>query len=75
MYKKIGIAICVLFLQNEICVAQVKETTKTEDSSHIKYLQDITIVGRNSKTDYQQMPEIVGVNIYAGKKISAGKLK
>ncbi len=70
MYKKIGIAICVLLLQNEICVAQVKETTKTEDSSHIKYLQDITIVGRNSKTDYQQMPEIVGVNIYAGKKSS-----
>jgi Fe(3+) dicitrate transport protein len=25
-------------------------------------------VGRNSKSDYQQMPEIVGTNIYAGKK-------
>jgi Fe(3+) dicitrate transport protein len=26
------------------------------------------VVGRNSKSDYQQMPEIVGTNIYAGKK-------
>ena len=25
-------------------------------------------MGRNSKSDYQQMPEIVGTNIYAGKK-------
>lgn len=33
-----------------------------------KYLTDINLVGRNSKSDYQQMPEIVGTNIYAGKK-------
>src|SRR5688572_9243093 len=33
-----------------------------------KYLPDITVVGRYSKSDYQQMPEIVGTNIYAGKK-------
>ena len=33
-----------------------------------KYLSDITLVGRYSKSDYQQMPEIVGTNIYAGKK-------
>src|SRR5687768_4657588 len=33
-----------------------------------KFLPDITVVGRNSKSDYQQMPEIVGTNIYAGKK-------
>src|SRR5829696_2618990 len=32
------------------------------------YLSEITIVGRGSKSDYQQMPEVVGVNIYAGKK-------
>lgn len=31
-------------------------------------LPDITIVGRNSKTDFQQLPEIVGTTIYAGKK-------
>ncbi|HYC39314.1 MAG TPA: TonB-dependent receptor [Chitinophagaceae bacterium] len=33
-----------------------------------KYLPDITVVGRHSKSDYQQMPEVVGVSIYAGKK-------
>lgn len=33
-----------------------------------KYLSEITVVGRGSKSDYQQMPEIVGTNIYAGKK-------
>ncbi len=33
-----------------------------------KYLPELTLVGRGSKSDYQQMPEIVGTNIYAGKK-------
>ncbi|MEO6220770.1 MAG: TonB-dependent receptor [Ginsengibacter sp.] len=33
-----------------------------------KYLSEITIVGKDSKSDYQQMPEIVGTSIYAGKK-------
>jgi len=33
-----------------------------------KYLPDITVVGRHSKSDYQQMPEVVGTSIYAGKK-------
>ncbi len=33
-----------------------------------KYLPDITVVGRNSKSDYQQMPEVVGTSIYAGRK-------
>ena len=33
-----------------------------------KYLKEITIVGRGSKSDYQQMPEVVGTSIYAGKK-------
>ena len=30
--------------------------------------EDVTVVGRGSSSDYQQMPEIVGTNIYAGKK-------
>lgn len=42
--------------------------TKETDTTHIKNLPDVTVVGRNSKSDYQQMPEIVGTNIYAGKK-------
>src|SRR5215204_734456 len=35
-----------------------------------KYLPDITVVGRFSKSDYQQLPEVVGTSIYAGKKNS-----
>ena len=40
------------------------------DSIHPKfiYLREITIVGRGSRSDIQQMPEIVGTNINAGKK-------
>jgi Fe(3+) dicitrate transport protein len=33
-----------------------------------KNLAEITVVGRTSKSDYHQMPEIVGTSIYAGKK-------
>ena len=39
-----------------------------KDSAAWKRLPDITVVGRNSKSDYQQLPEIVGTSIYAGKK-------
>ena len=38
------------------------------DTTNWHQLKDVTIVGRNSKSDYQQIPEIVGTNIYAGKK-------
>ncbi len=41
---------------------------KKLDSLHPKNLPEITVVGRGSRHDYQQMPEIVGTNIYAGKK-------
>ena len=35
-----------------------------------KFLPDITVVGRYSRSDIQQMPEVVGTSIYAGKKSS-----
>lgn len=41
---------------------------KKIDTLHQTYLPEVTIVGRGSRSDYQQMPEIVGTNIYAGKK-------
>jgi Fe(3+) dicitrate transport protein len=49
---------------------QEKNKIFHDDSTrpHHKYLPDITVVGRNSKSDYQQMPEVVGTFIYAGKK-------
>jgi len=48
-------------------VAQTAENTANDSIPH-KYLSEITVVGRGSKSDYQQMPEVVGTNIYAGKK-------
>lgn len=40
------------------------------DSLPARYLPEVSVVGRGSKSDYQQMPDIVGTNIYAGKKSS-----
>jgi Fe(3+) dicitrate transport protein len=51
-----------------VWVMDAEAQFKQEDTLHWKRLPDVTIVGRNSKSDYQQMPEIVGTNIYAGKK-------
>jgi len=53
-----------------IATAQNEKKVFHDDSTKPihKYLPDITVVGRNSKSDYQQMPEIVGTSIYAGKK-------
>ena len=48
--------------------AQTKTKTLFGDTAVTSYLPDITVVGKNSKSDYQQMPQIVGTNIYAGKK-------
>jgi Fe(3+) dicitrate transport protein len=56
-----------------ICTGQgadqlVTDTLQAKDSVKTKYLAEITVVGRGSRSDYQQMPEIVGTSIYAGKK-------
>ncbi len=51
-----------------IAVSFANDTQAQNDTLKVKYLPDVTVVGRNSKSDYQQMPEIVGTNIYAGKK-------
>lgn len=45
-----------------------KRITEDTTAPTHKYLPDVTVVGRNSKSDYQQMPEVVGTSIYAGKK-------
>ena len=61
--------ICTIFavLSGLTTIAQTS-VDKENDSLHHKNLPELTIVGRGSKSDYQQMPEIVGTNIYAGKK-------
>ena len=43
--------------------------TKTDTTAPThRFLPDVTVVGRYSKSDIQQLPEIVGTSIYAGKK-------
>ena len=64
-----GIAVffcCFSFAQSPDTFAQNASDTLPK----YKYLQELTVVGRGSKSDIQQMPEIVGTNIYAGKKSS-----
>lgn len=59
------------FLFPSLLSAQSGSNSKTDSFTlKINNLPDITVVGRNSKSDIQQMPEIVGTSIYAGKKNS-----
>lgn len=53
-----------------LTIAQDSEKIVHDDTTkpQHKYLPEITVVGRGSKSDYQQMPEVVGTSIYAGKK-------
>lgn len=68
MLKRIVLSITTLIALQ----AHAQQTSKIfhDDSLHPQHksLPDITVVGRNSKSDYQQLPEIVGTSIYAGKK-------
>ncbi len=64
------ILITVSFIFSIQLTAQKREKIFIDDSTKIRnnYLLDITVVGKKSKSDYQQLPEIVGTTIYAGKK-------
>ncbi|MCA6439269.1 MAG: TonB-dependent receptor [Chitinophagaceae bacterium] len=64
--SKRGISFSLMLLAVNISMAQTNNSKA--DTLHVKSLPDVTVVGRNSKSDYQQMPEVVGTNIYAGKK-------
>ncbi len=68
MYKFIIAAGCILTcITAQAQTTNKHRTTDTTEPVH-KYLPDITVVGRNSKSDMLQLPEIVGTSIYAGKK-------
>ncbi|MDI9320987.1 MAG: TonB-dependent receptor [Phycisphaerales bacterium] len=60
--------ITIGFLIAGMQLAQAQTPQEKTDSLQTKNLLDVTVIGRNSRSDYQQMPEIVGTNIYAGKK-------
>nr|WP_294993964.1 TonB-dependent receptor [uncultured Sediminibacterium sp.] len=64
--SKRALVLCLMILVLNVATGQPKKGKI--DTLLIKSLPDVTVVGRNSKSDYQQMPEIVGTNIYAGKK-------
>ena len=67
--KKINISILMLGLGLSLTAQDKNNLPKadTTEPNH-KYLPDVTVVGRYSKSDIQQLPEIVGTSIYAGKK-------
>jgi Fe(3+) dicitrate transport protein len=46
-----------------------KDVTKN-DTLTTQILPELTLVGRGSKSDIHQLPQIVGTSIYAGKKSS-----
>jgi Fe(3+) dicitrate transport protein len=48
--------------------AKDSSSSQKKDSSFHSYLPEITVVGRGTRTDIHQLPEIVGTSIYAGKK-------
>lgn len=67
--KKIKISILILGFSLSLTAQDKNNLPKadTTEPNH-KYLPDVTVVGRYSKSDIQQLPEIVGTSIYAGKK-------
>ena len=62
MMLKLALGISVL-------INTANAQTIIKDKANIKNLPDITVVGKNSKSDYQQMPEIVGTNVMLVRKI------
>ena len=66
LMRKYGILIFLSIILKGTLVAQEK-VADTLKPGH-KYLPEITVVGLGSKSDIQQLPEIVGTSIYAGKK-------
>jgi Fe(3+) dicitrate transport protein len=57
---------CLLIVFNLLIVNSL--IAQEQDSIPTRILSEITIVGQKSKSDIHQLPEIVGTNIYAGKK-------
>jgi Fe(3+) dicitrate transport protein len=64
--KQLPVLFFLLFAINE--QSQAQKTTAKDSLTTGSYLPNITVVGRNSKSDIHQLPEIVGTNINAGKK-------
>lgn len=74
MFKKLILPAIVFLLAANISKAQAPDSTvlgnQNSDTLKTRLLSEITIVGAGSKSDIHQLPQIVGTNIYAGKKSS-----
>ncbi len=68
MAKRISISFFLLGLGLTIHAQDKNNFQKDTAGFNHKYLPDVTVVGRFSNSDIQQLPEIVGTSIYAGKK-------
>lgn len=69
MYKKLLLSVSLL--GSLVSVAQENagnEAAQDTTLQNHRYLPEVTVVGRQSRSDYHQMPEVVGTSIYAGKK-------
>lgn len=66
MKRTLTLALCCI-LSLSILAQNPTFADDTLNPQH-KYLPDVTVVGRNSRSDIQGMPEVVGTSIYAGKK-------
>jgi Fe(3+) dicitrate transport protein len=66
--RRNGFIFCLAFSFFGSANAQSEKENQNNDTGNVKYLPDVTVVGKNSKSDYHQLPEIVGTSIYAGKK-------
>ncbi len=64
--KLVILLLALLF--SSIVGAQDSLSQSPPDTLVTKILAEITIVGQGSKSDIHQLPQIVGTNIYAGKK-------
>lgn len=67
MFKKIIVSFSGLFALATSLQAQNQPIVKDTLSAK-EYLPDITIVGKDTRHDIHQLPEIVGTHIFAGKK-------
>lgn len=69
MRRSIFAFVCGILSFN-LNVANAQNTPNSDSSQKMVYLPEITLVGISDKSDVVQLPEIVGTQIYAGKKNS-----
>jgi Fe(3+) dicitrate transport protein len=66
--------ICLFCLNQQGAIAQ-DSATPPDSVTALKFLPDVNVVGKSIKTDITHLPEIVGTQIFAGKKNSLVVMK